>query len=84
MSRLDVCITPWGDAALNQNDPNRKSARKRKPTGQHTGRPLDGRVVQLPLDRDELFTLMQNSLDSSAGLTSPNPAWVDSPVLRHC
>jgi putative transposase len=51
---------------LNRDYPSRKPSHERKPTGRQARRPQSGREVQLPLDRDELLALVQDSLEGLA------------------
>jgi transposase-like protein len=70
---------------LNRAHPNPQDARK-KPTGLTAGRPQVGREVQLPLDRDELLALMQDSLERLAvelGLLVAS-ALLEDEVTRLC
>src|SRR5262245_12299304 len=58
----------------------------RKPTGHHTGRSQAGRVIQLPLDRDELLAIMRDSLEGLAvelGLLVAS-ALLEDEVTRLC
>jgi hypothetical protein len=56
-----------GGTALKRADAKRGVDHKRTPSGRRVARPEVGREVQLPLDRDELLGLMQDSLEGLAG-----------------